>query len=570
MIIDEVKTDVLVVGGGGAALRAAVEAARLGVRTRVAVKGKLLASGSTATAISELFAIGAALGFADARDNPEVHFEDTMRGAQGFCNPSLVRVLAYEAPERVLELSNMGVPFDRENGRIRQKASDFATYPRACSAGARTGYFISQALADRARQLGVSFDEDVMVYKFLVDAQGKVAAALAFRKGCEEPFLYRFRAAVLATGGAQELYRFALSDVSMTGDGYAIALDLGLPLVNMEFVQLGTGVVEPVRLALSKPVFSLRPRLLNGNGKDILTGNLPNGVTADDVYQTKVFPFSASNPSKYIDIAVFKNSIAQDTSEFMPVYLDLRESPEIENTIPNTLKALREAGIDPRLSPLRVGILCQCFNGGVLMQDADCTTAIPGLYVAGEVAGGVRGPDRPGGNSLAEGQVFGYRAGRAAALFARESIGASLLHENTVALALAESQELHRSWQGDAALIRFQLKCLMSRYCSIVRDEKGLRLALDAIEDIRHRINGDTHRAADRCSGESSCDPVSALSTRNLVEVARIVLSAALFRRESRGPHFREDYPASTPDMCHAYSIRRAESDRLIIDQVNY
>lgn len=528
-----VTTDVLVVGGGGAAARAALAARTAGATVRLVTKGKNMADGSTVTAVSELFAIGAALRHANDQDSPEIHYQDTLRAGEGFINPELVRILAEEAPERVLELKEWGVPFQHEGNYLAQRLSDFASYPRVCwvEDGA-TGREIVRVLLGKLKELEVPIDEEVMIVQML-ENEGSICGAVGLEAVTNRLIVYRAKSVVLATGGAQQLYKFNVGSKMMTGDGYALALDLGLPVINMEFVQFGPGMIYPKTQVLSGPIYRLQPRLYNGDNEEFLHKYLPMTVTETEVFANKAFPFSANNISKYLDLAIFQEVKSGRSTKHGGVLLDLRSSSaDLMETIPITWKRLQELGIDPREQCLEVSIIAQCMNGGVLMKDPNGETDIDGLFVAGEVAGGARGPDRPGGNSLAECQVFGHRAGWAAAQ--REGSGRFI--ELSVRWAEAGLKNRLNNDSGPAAgKLRHEVQQLMWDNCLVIRDEAGLKRTMARLEELTEMASSGFSRGTDT--------PFVALGTANLITVARTVALSALLRRESRSTHYRKDYP---------------------------
>ena len=411
-VTNRIKTDVLVVGGGGAAARAALEAARRGASVRLVSKGRLGAAGLTATAWSEILAIGAALGHTDPRDTPEAHYRDTMAGGEGFCDPRLVRVLAEDAPARVMDLVELGVPFDRDGDRLRQGLSDFASYPRTCRVNGSTGPVILATLLKEIRRLGVPMDEGVMAAGLLV-ADGRVAGVMGLDVASGAITLYEAGAVVFATGGVGDAFHPTLSDWTNTGDGLAMALRAGARLVNMEFHQYIPGMIHPSVLVLSKPLYPLKPRFLNGLGEEFVPRYLPEGVSMEEAYRHKVSPYTASNASRHIDEGMFGEISQGRVAEHGGIYYDFTGCTEEQflAKAPNSYRKLLSLGVDPLKQLVEVNILFQMINGGVVMNGPDAMCDLPGLFVAGETAGGVRGPDRPGGNSLCEGQVY-RRPGR--------------------------------------------------------------------------------------------------------------------------------------------------------------
>ena len=228
---------------------------------------------------------------------------------------------------------------------------------------------------------------------------------------------FKTKAIILATGGAQQVFKINIGSNEMTGDGYAMALELGLPLINMEFVQFNPAVIKKKKIVLSAPVWRLHPRLYNVKNEELLSNYIPKNVTEYDIFQKKVAPFSCNDISKFFDISIFKEIKEGRGTKNDSIFMDLTNLKELKNKIPAIFYHLKKVGINPNKEYIEFSLAAQCMNGGILIKGINGETDIADLYVAGEVAGGLRGPDRPGGNSLAEGQVFGNRAGIAASFF---------------------------------------------------------------------------------------------------------------------------------------------------------
>lgn len=543
-------------------MRAAVEAARCGATVRLVSKGKLGRVGLTATAWSEILSISAALGHADPRDNPEIHYRDTMDTGEGFCDPRLVRVLAEEAPQRVMDLVELGVPFERDGEMLRQGLSDFATYPRTCRTTGPTGNAILVALLKEAHRLGIPMDDGVMVSDLLLGG-GRVVAALAVEISTGDPVLYEVGAVVLATGGVGDAFSPTLSDSTMTGDGLAMAIRAGARLVNMDFHQYMPGIVAPITMVLSKPLYGLRPRLVNGLGEEFLSRYLPAGVPLEESYRHKVSPYSTSNASRHIDEGIYLEILAGRCTPNGAVYYDFTSSPERDflARVPNSYRRLLESGVDPTKQMVEVSILFQMVNGGVQMVDASAMTDVPGLFVAGETAGGVRGPDRPGGNSLAEGQVFGARSGRFSVEWARDN-GPAKVDEFELRQSLNRmSQLLDRNARPRAEELRQELKRVMWEDCLIVKCAEGLERGLKRISEIECEM--------DRVRAAHPSELSALLSVQNVLTVCRAIAIAALQRQETRASHYRKDFPETHELWRRSISVR-ADGDGFRTETVEY
>jgi len=535
------EDDVLVIGGGTAAMRAALAAAQSGAKVRVVSKSKFMEGGSSATGVSELLAIGAALGYTNKNDHPRHHFEDTLKAGSGFVSAELTKILTDEAPDRINELIEWGVPFEKKDGAYLQRKSDYARYPRVFSVkGGGTAREILRVLLQRVRDYGASLEEDTMVFD-LLEWDGAFAGALGVRKGTGDVVFFRAKSVILTTGAAHQLYRDSVSTADMTGDGYAIAYRLGLPLLNMEFVQIGPGIIWPKTMVLSGPVYRMNPIFRDVQGREFLQDYLPNGLTPGEVIGKKVFPYTSSNHSAYLDIAIYRKQREGPSTEHGGVYMDLRGKQDISKKIPTTFEHLQKQSVDPMSEELEVGIVMQCMNGGILMESGDASTRISGIYVAGEVAGGVRGPDRPGGNALCECQVFGNRAGKAAAGYAASA--ARNCPAVSIESRVAERTGLLSPDSGmDLESARATIQEIMWDCCLVIRREQGLLEGLQKLTALLDGIKQDKLYC-------KRADLLEGLSVLNLLDVARIVMTAALERQESRGPHFRADYPHQNDDV---------------------
>jgi fumarate reductase (CoM/CoB) subunit A len=536
MEVETVKADVLVVGGGGAASRAALSAVQAGADVRMVSKAPPQQGGSTVHGASEMMGMGAAAGFGDSRDKPEIHFHDTMGPARGFIDETLVRVLAEDATDRVRDLIELGVQFDRlDDGTYRLIRSDFGTYGRAMSVAGRTGKAFVAALSDALAAAGVAVDAPVALVDILRDADGRICGALAFDTQRLRFIHYRAPTLILGTGGMHGAFGLQVSTAEMMGDGQAIAYRHGAELVNMEFHQFGPAMFAPYIQLFSKSITVMRPRLTNARGEAFLSRYLPDGVSEGEVFDEKVFPFTTSNVSRYLDIAMAREINAGRGTAGGGVWFSFSHIPEetLKAGAPNTFRWLADRGLSMKDDPMEVGIAFQCMNGGVRMTGPTAECTIPGLFVIGETAGGVRGPDRPGGNSLAEGQVFGHRAGVAAAeragkgeAGAPETLDESMAFLETV---------LARSNGCDIREIASVIRQKMQRHCLVEKDSAGLSETLATVNEARAELE-----TAMAVTPETL---VEGLGVRNMAQACEIVLAACLNREETRSSHNRVDFP---------------------------
>lgn len=558
--VAELATDVVVVGGGGAASRAALSARLAGAEVLMLAKAPLGAGGSTVHGASEIMSMGAS-GYGAAADSAEIHYRDTMAAASGFIDRDLVRVLAEDAPRRIADLIEFGVAFDRVApekvvpGHVSDYKliqSDFGSFARALGVSGKTGKAFVSALNEQAISRGVKVHAPAALVDILLDTDGRAAGVLAFDKSTRTWLVVRAKAVIMGTGGAHGLFSQQVSTPEMTGDGQAVLYRAGAELVNMEFHQFGPALVHPYVQLFSKSCFVLHPRMTNASGHEFLADYLPAGVSAEHVMDEKVFPFTVSNDSRYIDISIASEIAAGRGNERGTVNFSLAHVPaaRLEATIPNTMRWMKANGVDPRKDLMEVGIAFQCLNGGVRMVDADARSTIRGVHVIGELAGGVRGPDRPGGNSLAEGQVFGHRAGAAAGLDARKESGSAFLNAEPVVerlrLALAANGDF------DASKNAGKLQAAMQRHALVEKNEVGLTEALNVAREIEASF-------AQGGGGTAETLP-EVLTVQNMATTASVILEACLARRETRSGHLRTDYRDRDDTMFgHAFVQTRAQ-----------
>jgi fumarate reductase (CoM/CoB) subunit A len=547
------RADVVVVGAGGAAMRAAVSAAEHGASVLVVAKQPVGRGGSTVHGASEIMSMGAA-GFGVAEDSPEVHFRDTMEAGLGFIDPALVRALAEDAPERVRDLIRYGVPFDRNaDGGYKLIRSDFGAYARALGVSGKTGAAVVKALTGQAARLGVRVASPLALVDLIRGEDGGTAGIVALDVDSRKFHVIAANAVVLGTGGIHGLFSQQVSTPDVVGDGQAICYRHGAELVNLEFHQFGPALIKPYVQLFSKSCFVLHPRMRNRDGEEFLDRYIPPGVSREEVYEHKVFPFTVSNPSMYIDIGISREIAAGRGTDNGCVYFSFEhvDQATLERVVPNTAGWMRDRGVDMRRGVLEVGIAFQCLNGGVRMVDNNAQSSIPGMFVVGEIAGGVRGPDRPGGNSLAEGQVFGHRAGVAAAgLKSRQNGSTNASLERTLEdLARLGKRNAGLDVPGEANALREA----MQQHCLVEKTQDGLSGVLAKASSL-------TDALKDGASADKA-GITDVLTLKNMAQTAELVASACLNRRESRSGHYRVDYPET--DNSHyrkSFIVKRGAS----------
>jgi fumarate reductase (CoM/CoB) subunit A len=533
--LEQYACDVLVIGGGAAACRAAYEAKKLcpDLKVLMALAGALGTSGSTNLIASESLGINAPFDFMKDGDNPDVYYRDMIETGGGLSDPKLCRIVADEACERIKELIDLGVKFDRTEGHPIQRKLSGCTKARSLTCGGSTGREIVSVLRRELIRLGVEIIENVRVFDLIQDDHGHVCGAIAFSK--LTPIYVGTKAIVLATGGAGRIFRHHVNPPFQEGDGWCMAYRAGARLINMEFIQIGPAVFKPnIQFIIHSHMWRLHPRLTNRLGEEFLPRYCPSGVDPEEVMDRKAmsYPFSVRTVARYLDIALFKEVEEGKGTAVGGIYFDVTHNGKgvLEERAPITYRMLKQAGSDLSREKIEIGMVVQNFNGGILI-DGHGFTGVEGLYAAGEVTGGVHGADRPGGNNLADTQVFGYRAGRACAQYARDFHRREGFHPPAPIRVEPLSPR-------DEAIIT-KSSDLYSNRLTVVRTAAGLQEVLQFIR-----------------SEEKSVHPMVA----NRLLLGSLIGTAALTREESRGTHYREDFPQSNPEWNRRVTLSRGKS----------
>jgi succinate dehydrogenase / fumarate reductase flavoprotein subunit len=547
--------DVLVIGAGGAGLRAAIEAAAQGVSVGLVCKSLL---GKAHTVMAE-GGIAAAMGNVWPEDNWQVHFRDTMRGGKMLNNWRMAQLHAQEAPERVLELERFGALFDRtKDGLISQRDFGGHRYARLAHVGDRTGLEMIRTLQYHAIHQGIDVYMECKVERLLKDGD-RVAGAFGYWRNTGEFVLFKAKAVVLATGGIGKAWKVTSNSWEYTGDGHSTALWAGADLIDMEFVQFHpTGMVWPpsVRgILVTESVRGDGGTLKNTSGERFMFNYIPEffkGETADNEKEADAWYADKKTNRRTPDLlprdevarAINSEVKAGRGSPHGGVFLDIctrRPADYIRKRLPSMFHQFKElAGVDITKEPMEVGPTCHYVMGGVRV-DADSTQAtVPGLFAAGEVAGGMHGSNRLGGNSLSDLLVFGRRAGLHAALYAK-NFGGQLVADSAQVESIARAmlQPFDRSGGENPYAIQADLQETMQNLVGIIRTEAEMRQALTTIETLKERAK------KVRVDGGRVYNPGwhVALDLASLLTVAECTTLAALERKESRGGHTRDDHP---------------------------
>ena len=548
-------TDVLVIGGGAAASRAALAAAASGASVTMVLKKKLGKSGSTNYPGMNSIGVGSAWQAADgcggSEDSPEVHYQDIMTAAAGMADARMAKILAEESPERLLELEKWGFELlaDPEGKRKHYSGySCFASQPRAhgmmaSKSGGHTGNMV-ESLAAEARRHDAEVHEGVTIVDLVVDG-GECTGAVGLDRDGATVF-YRAGAVIMATGGAAQMFPLSHTPGDITGDGYAIAFRAGAELVNLEFMQYMVREVKGTPPMGGGPWWTLNPVLRNASGEEFLSKYLPAGVRVEDVYEQRThhYPYSTRDISKWLDIAIQceirsgnggeRNSITVDFSE-----VDISKvepSRPQHHPPPATIELIDQQ--------LEIAHSAHAINGGIRVNEFGEST-VPGLFAVGETVAGPHGADRLGGGMLAACNVFGKRTGERAAARAR-SAGNKEFNESSLEPAMSRMNGFGQG-SGESSWfdVRKALKIRAGRSLIAVRDAELLEESTSECSWLRNQQLHDV-------TVSNSDELLRVLETDNLVFTADLMAKAALHRTESRGSHYREDFPdRSDKDWGH-------------------
>jgi len=520
--------DVLIIGAGGAGLRASLEALTQGASVGVVCKSLL---GKAHTVMAE-GGIAAAMANVDAADNWKTHFRDTMRGGKFLNNWRMAQLHAQESPDRVRELEQWGALFDRtENGDILQRAFGGHTFKRLCHVGDRTGLEMIRTLQDRGVQQGIDVYMECTVTRLLTD-NGRVAGAFAYWRETGRLIVFKAKSIVIATGGIGKAWRITSNSWEYTGDGMAIAYEAGAELMDMEFVQFHpTGMVWPPGVQ-----GILVTEAVRGEG-----GILRNkaGERFMEKYDPKRMELSTRD---VVARSIYTEVKEGRGTEHGGAYLDISHKPAeyVKKKLPSMYHQFKElADVDITKGPMEVGPTCHYMMGGIRVDAETAQSTVPGLFAAGEAAAGLHGSNRLGGNSLSDLLVFGRRAGLSAAEYAKRASPTSI---DSVQIEQAEKELLapfSNTGPESPYAVHRDLQEVMQNLVGIYRTKEDLQRALVELEKLKVRA------AKAGVEGSRLFNPGWHLSCdlKAMFIVSEAVTHSALARTESRGAHSRIDYP---------------------------
>ena len=539
MEIKTISTDVLIIGSGGAGSRAAIEVDEAGLKAIIVSKGLSFRSGCTGMAEGGYNAVFKTV---DKDDTIEAHIKDTLKGGSYLNDEKLVNILVRESPKRLIDLENYGALFDRtENGEIDQRPFGGQSFRRTCYQGDRTGAELLNALKEEIIKRDIECIEEVMITSLVCDGR-EVIGAVGLNLKDSSLIYFKSKSTILASGGAGQLFPVTSNTFQKNGDGFAIAYRAGANLVDMEQIQFHpTGMVTPESkkgVLVTEAVRAEGGKLINKDGERFMSKYAPEkmelatrDVVARSIYREIIEGRGCENGGVYLDITHLDDDYIDEKLETMVL--------QFENV-----------GIDIKNEPIEVAPTAHHFMGG-LKINPDGSSSLKNLYGAGEVCGGVHGANRLGGNALADTQVFGKIAGVSASKNAKEVE----LKSNTKAVDGEKSRIEGLIKKGSIKPQDFKnrIKQLMWEKVSIVRDEKGLNEALKELMSMQNDLN--SLDVMDK--KQYNTDLVTALEVINMVEICILTVKSAILRRESRGAHFRSDFPESSDEWKRSIVLNK-------------
>jgi succinate dehydrogenase / fumarate reductase flavoprotein subunit len=570
------KYDVVVVGAGGAGLRAAIAAADYGSKVALVTKSLL---GKAHTVMAE-GGIAAALGNEDKRDNWKVHFRDTIRGSKNLANWEMAKIHAEKAPERVKELEKWGAVFDRsKEGKISQRNFGGHRYPRLAHVGDRTGLEIIRTLQDYAvhkENIDVFMEFTVTT---LLKSKSTVAGVLAYNRSSGNFKVFESGAVILATGGIGKAYRVTSNSWEYTGDGHALAHLAGADLIDMEFVQFHpTGMVWPPSVKGTLVTEGVRGEggiLINSEGERFMFNYIPEAFAAETAKTEEEADAwlkgeeGAMRPPELLTRDVVARAIMAEVKEGRGsphggAFLDIasrQPADYIQRKLPSMYHQFKElATLDITKEPMEVGPTTHYMMGGIKVDAGTAASTVGGLYAAGEAAAGMHGANRLGGNSLSDLLVFGKIAGQSASNYAQKNAHTSP-HGDEIKKGIDDALKPFEDGTENPYAIHEELQEVMEEHAGIVRTGEGLEKGIQKLEKIRKKLPN-LHAKGDRKynPGWHLC-----LDLNNMIITSLALANAALERKESRGAHTRLDYPNYDDDLGKVNMIIRPNSEGLSV-----
>ena len=541
MEIKTISTDVLIIGSGGAGSRAAIEVDNAGLKAIIVSKGLSFRSGCTGMAEGGYNAVFKTV---DKDDSIEAHIQDTLKGGSYLNDKKLVDILVNESPKRLIDLENYGALFDRqESGEIDQRPFGGQTYRRTCYQGDRTGAELLNALKEEIIKRDIECIEEVMITS-LVTCDDEVIGATGLNLKDSSLIYFKAKSVILASGGAGQLFPVTSNTSQKNGDGFAIAYRAGADLIDMEQIQFHpTGMVTPKSkrgILVTEAVRAEGGLLINKDGERFMSRYAPEkmelatrDVVARSIYSEIIEGRGTENGGVYLDISHLDDDYIDEKLETMVL--------QFENV-----------GVDIKHEPIEVAPTAHHFMGG-LKIDTDGSTSIKNLFGAGEVCGGVHGANRLGGNALADTQVFGKISGESASKACKNT--ELKTNEKQVKEEASRIENLVKEGSIKPKEFKNRIKKLMWEKVSIVRDEKTLNEALKELLEMQKEL--DNLSVSDK--KQYNTDLVNALEVINMVEICILSVKSAILRRESRGAHFRSDFPETNDEWKRSIIVNQKE-----------
>jgi len=539
MEIKTISSDVLIIGSGGAGSRAAIEVDDAGLKPLIVSKGLSFRSGCTGMAEGGYNAVFKTV---DKDDSIEAHMHDTLKGGSYLNDEKLVEILVNESPKRLIDLENYGALFDRqESGEIDQRPFGGQSFRRTCYQGDRTGAELLNALKEEIIRRDIECIEEVMITSLVCEGT-QVIGACGFDLNDSSLIYFQAKSTILASGGAGQLYPVTSNTFQKNGDGYAIAYRAGASLIDMEQIQFHpTGMVKPKTkrgILVTEAVRAEGGILLNKDGERFMSKYAPEkmelatrDVVARSIYQEIIEGKGTDDGGVYLDISHLDDDYIDEKLETMVL--------QFENV-----------GVDIKHEPIEVAPTAHHFMGG-LKINTDASTSLENLFGAGEVCGGVHGANRLGGNALADTQVFGKIAGESASKAAKQTDLKT--NEEMVENEATRIEGIIKKGTIKPQEFKNRIKKLMWEKVAIVRDEKTLNEALGELLEMQKEL--DSLDVSEK--KQYNTELVTALEVINMVEICILTVKSAILRRESRGAHFRSDFPESLDEWKKSIVINK-------------
>ena len=556
-ILDRFKIhehDVLVIGAGGAGLRAAIEASANGVSVGLVCKSLL---GKAHTVMAE-GGVAAALANVDKHDNWQTHFKDTMKGGKFLNNWKMAELHAKEAPERVIELEKWGALFDRtQEGKILQRAFGGHTYKRLSHVGDRTGLEMIRTLQDKGVHMGIDVYMECTITKLLKD-NGKISGAFGYWRETGKFVIFKAKAIILATGGVGKAYKVTSNSWEYTADGQVLAYNAGAELLDTEFIQFHpTGMIWPPGV-----IGLLVTEAVRGEG-GLLKNKL--GERFMEKYDPERMELSTRD---VVARAIYTENKEGKGTPHGGAFLDIshRGADYIKKKLPSMYHQFKElADVDITAGPMEVGPTCHYSMGGVKVEAESTATCVPGLFACGEVAAGMHGANRLGGNSLSDLLVFGRRAGLYAAEYAKKHSTSLKISDSDISTGEKEMTVFFEDSGENPYSVHKDLQELMQNNVGIFRVEEDLKSAISGLEKLKERAKNV------RVDGSRMYNPGwhMAYDLQNMVLYSEAIAKCAIQRKESRGAHSRIDYSKTDPE-CGKWNsvVKKGTNGEMVIEKI--